>query len=637
MVFLTDKSEIEKLYTKAVDEARVRKKDYPEFERLADNDLLPDLDENLPETNDGSLSAALFKLPKRIINSKLTGRVKSDSDEAWISEVANMQLEKRILKKAKTQAEPYRKNKDAVRKAAIYGSVPIINIFVEHDDGTYGADYYIAQPQDVYLEPGKVSDIDSHIIFYDVYYSDHQLDQLIEQAELEAKEPDTDGYSKWNIEALKQIKESKQKTQRSTENIPEGRLGLGITEEGYKFYVAVQRGVQAPFYMCHAQSNEFVREWSNDDPTGDVPVHYLYCYQDFINPYGIGIVKLAGGTQNVLDYMRQADVLATQLGFRPPILISGDTDGLDIDSFIYAQDQPWIAGKATVQRQEISNQVYSQLPGRMEMYLSSLNKLLPMGDTSVSAGAGDPMQSKTPAGVKFAQANLSIDDDDFKDNFYKTWEAVVTSLINIEFANLNGAELMKVTDEEREILAKAGIEFPTDENGDPTNEFEYMWDQARSTFTYEVEAVADDSALNQEKREGLLSVAELRASDPEFDMKLQASGYRIDDGELYSEIIKLSTDNDKILVEISPEELDMMNQQAEEQAMMEQQAMEAEAMQPEVPMEQPMQPIEGEVVPPYDMTQDPEIELVRQEALSLGMSPDEVEQAIQMAMGGLNA
>lgn len=564
MALLTDKSEIQQLYSKAKSESKIWRKDYHEFERLADNDLISNLDENLPEVNDGSLSASLFKLPKRIINSKLKGRCTAKNrDDAWLTELANIQWEKNIIPNANSQAPFHRKWKDAVRKAAIYGSVPIITLFVERGEYT-GGDFIVGQPQDVTLEAGKVSDYDSDVMFWDVYYSDLQLKTMREQAVKEMKEASNgeDTYNKWDIDAIDQILSGKMTEQRTSQDDHRARQDKSVEKGGYHFCIVVQRGKNAPFYMYHEGTKQTIREWTNPDPTGDVPIHFLYCYQDFINPYGIGIVKLAGGTQNVLDYMRQADVLATQLGFRPPVSIGGDTDSADLDSIIYAQDQQWIIGNATVRREEISNQIYSQLPTRIQMYKQSLNQLLPMGDTSISAGAGDPLASKTPAGVKQAAAMLSIDDEDFKDNTYMTYEAVAKSIINTHFANMQGSDLMKLSDEEREILAKAGIEFPLDSEGNPSNEIEIVWDETRAEFDFEVDAEQDKAQDDEKRLEGLLKVAEFRATDPMFDQKLAMSGKRINDGEMYSEIIALTTDNDKILEDISPEDQEAMDQEA---------------------------------------------------------------------------
>lgn len=602
--YLTDEQEIYDLYTEAEQQSNIYRKNYPEFERLADNEIIDDLDESLPEVNDGTLAASLYKLPKRIVNSNLKGRAKSlDRDEAWVTELANIQIENKIIPNANSQAPFIRKWKDAVRKAAIYGSVPLITLFVERGDYV-GSDFIVAQPQDVLLEPGKVSDYDSDVFFWDVYFTKQQVRSMIERAKRENKEakenPDEDSYNKWDIKALEEVLNVDPKESRDSSRDHSQQSDTNVVREGIKFCVVMQRGVDAPFYMYHKGIKKNVREWSNPDPTGDVPVHFLYCYQDFVNPYGVGICKLAGGTQNVLDYMRQADILATQLGFRPPMSFKGDLADTDFDSFVYAQDAQWIVGNAEVKREEISSQIYQSLPARISMYKISLDQLMPSGDTSINSGAGDTDYSKTPAGVKFQQNNLSIDDEDFKDNLYMTYEAVMKSMINIEFANMQGTDLARLSDEEREVLSNSGLEFPIDpETGEiATNELEIIWDEARSTFDFEIDA-EQDKAKDEEKRlEGLMKVAELRQSDPMFDQKLMAAGKKINDGELYSEIVSLTSDNKKIIEDVTPEdgqEIDPTTGMPMNPMGMEQ-PMEGEVM----PQEQPMSDMsqEGEMQQP---------------------------------------
>lgn len=630
MHFLEDEQEIYELYTQAVQESDIWREDYHEYERLADNGLLEELDPNLPEVNDGTLAAALFKLPKRIVNSKLTGRAVSvDRDEAWLTELANLQWENNIIPNANSQAPFHRKWKDAVRKAAIYGSVPIITLFVERGDYV-GTDFVVAQPQDVTLEPGKVSDYDSDVIFWDVYYTKQQVKNMLETAKKETKEAKKngeDGYNKWDIKALEKIVETEEQSERDNRRDHRGREEAGVKQKGIHFCVVFQRGVNAPFYMYHKDTKKTVRSWTNQDPTGDVPVHFLYCYQDFVNPYGIGIVKLAGGTQNVLDYMRQADVLATQLGFRPPVSIGGDVDSADLDSIVYEQDAQWYVGNATVKREQIANEIYAQLPNRMSMYKISLNQLIPTGDTSISAGSGDTDYSKTPAGVKFQQSNLSIDDEDFKDNLYMTYEAVAASMINIQFANMQGTDLMKLSDDERQLLVQGGMDWPVDEETGElieTNEVEVIWDEVRSTFKFEMDVEQDKASDEAKRLEGLMKVAELRASDPNFDMALQQSGKKLNTGELYSEIINLTTDNDKIIEDITPEEMDAMQQEqmAQEEAM-QQVPQDMEQPTEEMPADQP---VEGELMPERG-TDEQEAELIMQI-----IEEQNVPQNVAMAM-----
>lgn len=607
MAFLEDHKDIYALYEQAVDEARQWKEDYDEFERLADNEIMAGLDADLPEVNDGSLAAALFKLPKRIVSSSLTGRAKAvNRDDTWLTELANMQWEDKIVPNANSQAPFHRKWKDAVRKAAIYGGVPLITLFVERGDYT-GADFIVGNPHDVRLEPGKQSDLDSDVLFWDVYLSESQLKDLIEQAKNETKEfEDTDdAYNKWDIKELERILASKAESERQSEDDHQKVEDKAVKRGGYLFCVVLQRGINAPFYMYFKGSQTPVREWANPDPTGDVPIHYLYCYQDMINPYGIGIVKLAGGTQNVLDYMRQSDVLATQLGLTPPLLISGNEDDVDLDSLVYARRAQWFVGEGQVTPYEQSNQVYQQLPSRISMYKTSLNQLIPTGDTSISAEAGDPQYSKTPAGVKFQAASLSIDDEDFKDNLYITYEQVAKSMINTHFANMQGEDLMRLSDEEKDVLQQAGVVI-----GEDSNELQFNWEEVRAQFDFEVEAEVDQEAEEKERLDGLLRVMELRAADPTFEQALMQSGKRLDLGELFSEIVKLTTDNEKIIQDIAPEDQAMM-----QQGMMGQEMMGAEQMAQD-PMQDPMQASQQ----------------VPQQAPEGGMPPEEVVANVEAVM-----
>lgn len=604
MAYLEGK-EVCEAYEAATKEADKWREDYDEFERLANNGLIADLDEALPKVNDGSLAAALLKMPKRTVPKNLTGRAKAlDREDAWLTELANLQWENNIVPNANSQAPFQKKWEVATHKAGIYGGCPIVNLFVTR--GSYTGSDFIIPPsvRDVKLEAGKVSDTDSDIIFWDVYYSISQWKTMIEDAKEETK--DKNSYNKWDVKLMQEILTAKPDEGRPSNDENSQNTKNGVHKTGVHCFIAFQRGVDAPFSMYHPQHKDRpVRAWANPDPTGDIPVHYLYCYQDFINPYGIGIVKLAGGTQNVLDYMRQADVLATQLGLRPPKLISGDDSQTDYDSFTYTEDADWFAGNAQVERMELADGVYRELPNRISMYQSSLNKILPMGDTSVSAEAGDPLQSKTPAGVKMAQSQLSIDDEHITANLYTTAGLVFKSMINTHFANMQGADPIKVTDEERELLAKAGIEFPVDPiTGEPTNELVVEWEQARGTFDFKVEPEEDKTTDEQTQLDGLLKIADFLAN-PITQQLMMTGGVmmlgtqKVDIGELVGTIVNLSTDNDKIVTEATPEEM-------EQQEMMAQGGIDpatgmpveqpVDPMAAEQPAEEPM-PVEGDVMP----------------------------------------
>ena len=681
MAYLSEE-EIYEAYDLADEDAAEWRIDYPEFERLGDNGLSEFLsDEGLPEVNDGSLAASLFKLAKRVIRKKISGRaVALDREDAWLTELANIRWEKHILPNAKMKASPRRKWKDAARKAAIFGGQPIISLFADHH-GKPGADFIVPYVMDVKLEAGKDSDEDSDIIFWDVYYSKLQLRNMIEEAKEEqaeaaeykkqrdtekamreaemaaqgmtaeeiaeamTDEDETEEYNEWDIPALEAILKTEPEDQRPANEASNDEKKKGHKKTGYHFFVSFQRGVGAPFGLHHPSSSkegatkgDTVRKWSNPDPSGDLPVHYLYCYQDFKNPYGVGIVKLAGGTQNVLDYMRKVDILATQLGIRPPKKLKGDIEEIDEDSLVWAQDANWKVGNADIEPVNLANGVYNQLPGRISMYQTSLQKMIPMGDTSIPGGeSGDPNVSRTPAGVKLQAQNLSIDDEDFSENVDECWAAVAKSMINIEFANMQGEDEMKLSDEERDILARGGIDFPTDESGTPTNKLDIAWDECRATFDFEVDPEADKTADEEKALDGKLKAYEMVQSDPTIDQILMQDGVKLNRGELLKDIMSQLTNNDKIIVDISPEDKERM------QAEMEAQAAAAAGMSGEVPPEAGMQPEAGAPAPGMDdvAVQD-QVNQVMQEynvdeptALAMleaehqGFEPEEILSALQ--------
>lgn len=572
-----DEDEIYEAYYDATTEADQWRIDYPEYERLADNGLMDMLDESLPEVNDGSLAASLFKMARRVIKKKISGRaIALDSDDAWITELANIIWEKKILKNAKSKASPRRKWKDAVRKAAIYGGQPIISLFVQRGSYT-GADFIVPYAQDVKLEAGKDSDADCDIIFWDVYYSKLQVKRLLERAKSEQKEGD--GYNEWNVEALQDIIDAFPDEDRPGNQEASSKQANGVKKSGAHFFIAFQRGdgsvdeegnlIPSPFYMCQPGKTEggsstkgkWIRRWDNPDPTGDMPVHYLYYQQDFINPYGIGVVKLAGGTQNVLDFMRQYDVLATQLGVLPPKKIKGDEEQVDMDSLVYAQKANWKVGNADVVPVEMANGVYAQLPGRVSMYQTSLQKMIPTGDQTISGtDSGDPNVSKVPAAIKAQQTAMSVDDEDITDNVDECWAEVAASMINIHFANMQGNDLIKLNKEERQIMASAGIDWPVDPQGRLMGDnLDIIWDEARATFEFEVDPDADKTQDEEKALEGKLRAYEMLQADPTVDQQLLANGKRLNRGELLSDIFGQLTNNDKIIEDITPEEQDQMS------------------------------------------------------------------------------
>ena len=628
-------------YELAKTEAREWKREYPSFERLANNELPDDLDDNEPEANDGSLAAALFKWPKRVVPKDLTGTFKAlDRNDKWVNEYAKIEYTKNILPYANTQATPRRKWIDAVRKSATFGSVPIITLLTEVNKKIV-ADFIVAYPTDVCMQPGKVSDNDSDYFYWDVYFSDTDIDNLIEAYDNEVKEAKEEGrkaYNTWSRKGLVALKDATEED-RDVRDTPKSVQNKPVKKGGKKVVLRLARGVGAKFIAYAPAIDMIVREFDNPDPTGDPGVHYLYCYQDFINPYGIGIVKLAGGTQNVLDFLRRADVLATQIGIRPPISVGGDLSQTDLSTIVNGQDALWIVGNAQIQRQNLANGIYSELPNRISMYKTSLNQLIPVGDTSISATAGDPNYSKTPAGVKFQQQSLSIDDEDMTENLMQTFEAVTRSQINVHFANKNGVDIVTLSESERKRIFDSAPElFPqfqeqvdpeTGETLAPSEELEVIWDNARANFDFSVDAEPDKTTDKEQRLEGAMRVLELVNADRNFVNEIQLAGKKFNKGELLADIIGMLTDNEKIITDISADEQGEMQQQALEQEQAMQQPQQPQMQQPQMQQDDPDQKIQA-VMEAYGVDDETAAMVLDAEYKGLG-SVDEIMQQMRAA------
>lgn len=560
-------------YYEAQKQARLFWQPFNEFERLADNDVREDLPANMPKVNDGSLADLLDKTVMRVLGQMYSGSAKVIESidpstgkptypQPWLNELVDYVWEKKIVPHANTQTRFFRKQQIALKRALIYGSCPVFSFYTSN--GSYrGADCSIPYIRDVYLEVGKSSDVDSDYIFMDTYYSRLQLARVIAQAN-KLQEVGVD--SPWDIEALKKIYNSHLEQQKDylAKNKAERNRPVRATQ--IKFTTVFQRGVAAPFDTFYASpgldasasSTTIVRSKINEDPTGDVPIHFLYAYDDLVNPYGQGQIKKSGGTQNVLDYLTQLDVLATQLGLQPPILIEGETTDTDIKSMIFAANQYWFTGGAKVDILETAGTVYREIPTHLGMYKAQLVNAQGQAPVDVSGESGSPTNSKVPAAIKRNQATLSEFDNHMRNQVFNCFRPVTKSMLNIHFANMQGEDLERLAADDALKLTRAGLipPDPSNPNMPSINEIIIDWDQLRGKFDFEIDP---DSVIwkdNQEQIQELSQVLTLIQQNPYLLQYIQRSGYTLNVGEVYRQIfVKLGLPElEKILEPMSDQD-----------------------------------------------------------------------------------
>lgn len=557
-IYLT-KEELNDSYYEASKTAKDWHKPFNEYERIAGNKLSKTLGKNMPRVNDGSLAASLLETPMQVYPVMQTGKFSVvDRDEQWLSEIANIIWRRRIVPKANTQASFFDKEQISIYRALRYGAQPRYNFFVSNETYT-GSDWSLPYIRNVKLEPGKFSVDDCDYVFLDVFYTKLQLRKIIDQIEEDTKQakinkttPDTS----WNVEALKQLVDAALTSKELDEQNQDERE-KAINASGIKITACFQRGIGAPFYMFskHLPDGECVREWVNPDPTGDLPITMQYCYENLESPYGIGRIELAGPTQNVLDYMTQAHVLATQIGLQPPKKISGPTDQTNFDSLQFAPDALWQTGQANIDVVQTTSNVYTQFPGNFGLYKAQLQNLQGRTDGSVSAQSGDPNFSKTSAGVKMQESRTNAQDNYLRNKADTAGAKMAEKMMNIHMAMMSGADLLEIAGDDLERLTKAGYFDDNEETPEPSSQdIPILYEELRGKFKFEFDPRPE---ADQDEKNRWLELIDIATSNPNVLPAIEQSGYRFNLGEAFKKVLGASGADqwEKVLDEISPEEI----------------------------------------------------------------------------------
>ena len=550
-------------------------KPFDEYERIAGNKLSKSLSKNMPKVNDGSLAASLLETPMQVLPTMQTGKFTPENiKNTWLGEIANIIWKTRIIPNANTQSSFFDKEQIALYRALKYGAQPRYNFFVSTEKYT-GSDWSLPYIKNVKLEPGKYSVEDCDYVFLDIYYTKLQLKKIIENTKTETKrikdenraetdaalqegrepnlqKPDTS----WDVKALQKLVDMSMTSKEiKDQNISE--RDKQINSSGIKTTTCFNRGVGASFYMFskHLEEGEIIREWDNPDPTGDLPITMQYCYETLESPYGIGRVELAGPTQNVLDYMTQAHVLATQLGLQPPKKISGPTDSLNLNSIISAPDALWITGQAVVDVVQPTSSVYTQFPANYGLYKTQLQNLQGRTDGSVSAESGNPEFSKTPRGIKQQEDRTNAQDNYLRNKADTASAKMATKMMNVHMAQMQGADILDVAKEDLERLEKAGYfdDNPQTQNIPSINDIEVLYDEIRDTFKFEFDP---RPKTDEDEKNRWIEVLDIVTSNPNIIPMLQQTGYELDLGEVFKKIIANSgaEDWDKVLIKLEPDQ-----------------------------------------------------------------------------------
>jgi len=437
-----------------------------EYERIARNKPHPMIAKELPKVTDGTLASIIQDQPKRVIQNIPTGHV--DAKDPWLDVVGDFIFEHEIVPNANSVAALIQKCWALVSKALTYGSQPAFVQFVNRGD-YFGNDFTLPYIKDVILEPGKLSDRDSNVIFLRTWWSKNQIEAVIAKEKMltknSKKRGDKELYeSGWDIGLLGKLKDkSGQKdVQSMSPNERIKQLNAGFIEIVHCF----QRGIGAQFYSFSpllGEKDNVVRRRINKDPSGQIPIHFMYANVDLSNPLGRGAVEISGGMQNLLDSEVQSYQYMRALLMNPPLEIKGDVSATILK---YAPAAQWRLGtdpEASVTPVKLETASLQQFPQNYGLIKSQILALNDSADTTTPAASGNT-SSKTPQGVTSAEQHLGISDNYVRRQFESVFEEIGETMINLWFAERSGTQDLTLTPEAADKLKLIDPNLVNEEN-----------------------------------------------------------------------------------------------------------------------------------------------------------------------------
>jgi len=583
--FITPKN-IHDLFTDAKEYMRQPFQPLAEFERLARNKPHPGIAKGYPKNTDGTLASVVKETPKRVIQQTPIGSVKSNDSRQWAPLIVQHVWENEIIPNANSQGTVLQKAWALFSKAMIYGAQPSFTFMCSN--GEYvGADFKVPYIKDIFFQPGQLTYKDCDYFFIRSWYSESNIEAIIDREKKLGKKSKKDGESYetgWDVAVLKEALQHH--TKKTTEQMSSGETDRNLDTGGIEVIHAFQKGVGAKFYSFLPSVEKVCRTKVNPDPRGEMPIQFMYFELDLQNPLGRGAIELSGGMQNVLDSMIQASQYTTGLMLNPPLKTRGQVQTSTIK---YKPGAIWKMGvgdQNDVEAVNINTTALTNFSSTYGLLKSQILNLNNSQDTSIGADVGNPGFSKTPKGVEAMTQRLGVSDNFLLQQFEAWYSDVAESCINIHMNEKSGVEELELDEDLADKIREIDPEL-VDEN----NVFMLDYDQFKDVvFKFEVDASTSRIKEDDSQRELTLELLQLAATNPLVAQYVQVP-------ELIRNLVAPLENSDKIVK--SEDEMLAQEQQMDENGM------------PIDPSQDPMASMQGagEQLPPemmQEQAQDPE-------------------------------
>ena len=608
---------------------------FPEFERIAHNRPHDGIQNGYPKTTDGTTASIVRKTPRRALQQIPTGVIQSDNTDDYLPIVAEFVYTNKILPFANAEYDLMQKCWVTIEAGLTYGSQCTYTPFINHD-GEFTPDMTLPYWGDVFIQPGKKSAADASYVFIRTWYQPEDIEALIDREKKlkkSAKERGEAYDSSWNLKALEEVKDATSiKDDKAQTPSEEER---NITSEGVEIITGYQNGVGAEFItFCN---DIVVRVEKNPDPRGKMPVDWFFAEIDGYNPLGRGVVELIGPLQNLIDSDMQMYQFNRALMLAPPLIKRGTFSKSKI---VYKPNHIIDLGNdpnARIEPLDVDTSAVTDYPNLYGLQKSQILNLVSSPDSTTSAEVGNPGFSKTHAGVKQMDANVSIDDNYVRKMFEAWFEHWSETAINLYFAKRQGVEDLQLDDRTAHKLTRLlekGIPVP---GYDPnTRVITIDYDQATPALKFRIDASTSKMKTDGEQLEALSMLLERLEASPLLTQLIVAGNEDKIIGAWNSIVSASGIENPELLsVDIEEwKEQQAMQQQMQQEQMMQQQAMEQQMIDPmQEAMMREQQAIPAEVMPP-EAGVSPEDEALAMELADMGYDDNTIAEAIDMAEKG---
>lgn len=425
-----------------------------EYERIARNKPHSKVvAAKMPTVTDGTLSGVIRSQPKRVVQQIPTGR-NTCQEYPELAPLVDYIVENEIIPNADYNGDVITKSWLMISRAATYGC-SVSYAFFKNSGDYFGGDFSLPYIKDIIFQKGKSYGPDCKKLYMRQWYTEDDINTIIERESrlkrnAKKRKENYEGY--WDVSVLRKALKTVKKKNQDALSPAEKDAGKAPEADYVQIVHAFEEGVGATFYSFAVDLEDgqnVARKKDNPDPTGKMPLSFMYMDIDLSNPLGVGYVEMSGALQNLLDSEVQTYQLMQKLMLAPPVMKWGK--GIKGSTIKWKTNAVWDMGNdpnAKIEAVNINNQAISNFVNNYSLIKSQILNLTNNQDASVGTqSAGPNNQSKTPAGIAQQNAKLGFDDNFVRKRFEAWFQDNMERVTNIHFAESDGSREIELTED----------------------------------------------------------------------------------------------------------------------------------------------------------------------------------------------